>query len=410
MDESNMYQSDENIETIMDVEFPEDHDQLLYKDYDNISETHSPYEYSQYSLKDESLVIVEDDDSSSNEIYSEDIGIKVRNKFNRSTSDGMTEQLPDFDKIEDNADEIEIYDQQVPIKTCGMTSITVNSQTNEKKNDYLHLEKRIPKTIMSNVKLSPPIISKPIKKLPSISIASTNSAIKPTTKLTMLHSKSLTSFSKPKQGIYVIPPSKLNYMIRKRDSLDSLPESINQNTNSIVSTSKSLLSHETKKVSKFIARMQKLPGGKYRMLPTEGRVPCNLENLFKRNSHFIKHKMIQSSFSNQDTANKSFTNVGNPSLYSQVVQQNKQVSGNSFKNISKTIDFSNRSRSNKFAPHTVTSINSIENHKNITIENGEIKLKTYGKPDVCASSSSGFIQLVPKSKSDNQSLSVNRYG
>lgn len=411
MDKINIYQPDENIETIMDVEYPEDHDKLLYKDYDNISESYSPYEYSHYSLKDESLVIIEDDDSNSNDTYSENMAIKVRNKLNRSTSAGTTEQHTDFDKIEDNADEIEISDQQVPIKACGMTSITVNSQINEKKKDYQSLEKLVPKTIMSNIKLNPPVISNPIKKLPSISIASAN--IKPATKVTMLHSKSHTSFPKSKQGIYVIPPSKLNYVIRKRDSLESLPESINQNTNSIVSTPKSLLSNETKRVSKFVARMQKLPGGKFRVLSGEGKVPCNLDNLLKRNSHFIKHKMAQSYFSNQDAANKNFTNVKNSSLYSHVVQQNRQVSGNSLKNISKNIDFGNRSRNNKFAPHTVTSKNLIENHKNITIENGEIKLKTYGKPDVSASTS-GFIQLVPKSKSmiqsDNQSLSVTRYG
>lgn len=427
MEENNICQSDENIETIMDVDSPEDHDTMFYKDYDDINETNSQYEFSRYSLNDESLVIVEDNDSSSNDIDNEDMEIKVRNKLYTSTSVGIINQHNTVnDKIEYNADEIS--DQQVPIKTCGMTSITVNSQINEGKKDYLNLEKiAIPKTNISNVKLNSPVLSNSIKKLPSISIASTNSVIKPITKVSMLHPKLNTtdinrhkSFSKPKQEIYVIPPGNMNYMIRRRDSNN---ESIEQNKNVIISTSKTVHSNETKKVSKFVARMQKLPDGKYKMVPTEGKVPLGLENLFKRNSHFIKHKMAQSTFFNQDIVGNNFINVDSLSVNSHQLantkktssfQHNRQVSsGNLFKNISKTIDFGNRSKDAKFVPHTATSKDATENHKNFIIENGEIKIMANGKPDICTSPS-GFIQLVPKSetmiKSDNQSLSVTRFG
>ncbi|VVC36175.1 Hypothetical protein CINCED_3A008865 [Cinara cedri] len=446
MEESDICQSDENIETIMDVDSPEDHNILLHKDYDDINETNSQYELSDYSINDESLVIVEDDDSSSNDMNSEDVEITVENKSNRSTIVGILKKHVN-DKIKNISDEIEISDQHVPIKPCGITSLAANKQINEKKKDYLNLEKIIiPKKNMSNVKLSSPVISNTIKKLPSISIASTNSVLKSTTKTAMLHPKLNTtevnchkSFSKPKQEILVIPPSNMNYIIRKRKSnsdsfksnssmiktFDMSPESVEQNTNLIISTPKTLQNNEAKKLSKFVARMHKLPDGKYRMVPTEGKVPIGLESLFKRNSHFIKHKMAQSSFLNKDIINKGFISVGKQSVNSQQlsntkktsnVQQNRQVSsGNLFKNISKTIDFSNGRKDKKFIPHTVTSKDLLENHKNFIIENGEIKIKTNGKPaDMCASSPSGFIQLKPKSESliqsDNQSHSISRYG
>lgn len=448
MEENNVFQCDENIETIMDVDSYEDHDALLYNGYDNMSETSSQYDLSQYSLDDESLMIVEDDENSSSSNSSNE-GLEIRKRLNESTSI----KIPEQNKTKDN-DEFEISDQQVPITKIGSTVINssknVNLSTQQNKTNTLNLEKiAIPKIDSSNVKVNPPIITNQVKKRPSISVVSTTSLMKPTSIVKLQPKSSITeigynkSFSKPKTSneseVYVVPNNSMNFMIKRGESknkslnsnsslssnvktLNSVTKSVEQSKNIIVTTSSITQSGNANKISKFVARMQKLPDGKYKMVPAQGKVPVGLENLFKRNSHFVKQKMESNSMANEHKID-DFIQIESSSMNSRqlinsnkikYLQKNPQVlsSKSTWNKMSKSIDFDDLNRDKNRIPHTITSKDTTENHTNIIIENGEVKVKTNGKKEmVCPSS--GFIKMPPKSESliqsDGQLLGVNRY-
>lgn len=446
MEENNGIQRDENVETIIDVDSYDD--TLLYDGYDNMSETSSQLDFTQYSVDDESLMIVEEDDNSdnNNEI------IEVRKRLNESTSN----RIPEQSKMEDNNGfEIEISDQRVPIKKKISTieinpSKNINLSIKQNKTDSLNLERiAIPKLSMSNVRLnSSPVISTQVNKRPSISVVSTSSLIKPTTTTAKFYPKSSMtevgynkSFSKPvstnESEIYVVPHNGLmKYMIRKVGSKtklgspnssssstvktqDTVIESVEQNRNINFTKPNVAQSGNTKKISKFVARMQKLPDGKYKMVPAQGKVPIGLEGLFKHNSHYIKQNIASSSTENNQKTS-DFIHIESSSVNSRQLansnetiyfQQSRQVLP-SKSTWHKSIDIGNGNRDKKCIPHTITSKDAIENHTNV-IQNGNAKIINNGNQDVVCTST-GFIQMPSKSESliplDGQSLNTNKYG
>lgn len=462
MEEDEDFQSDENIETILDVDSFEDQDTMLYNNYNNSSEASSQYEFSQYPSDDESLIVIDDDEEgnddngSTNSLSDSDENLKVRKKLNASTSIKIpARKIITADEIYDDT-EIEIFDQQVPIKRCIVptvvnTSTNANLSTRQVKNNFLNLEQiAIPKKNPFVSKLSPAVNSSHNKKS-SISIIPSASLMKPTNTISRLQPNLSfselnykKSFSKPnitpknesKSQVYVLPHNGMKYMLKNENSRELKSQSLKlypsmsaivkanntptelpkQKKNMFLSTSKVLPSGD--KMSKFVARVQKLPDGKYKMIPTKGKVPSGLEKFFKRNSHFVKQKMTSNSTSNEHTFS-NVIHVVKPSMspyqmtkHNEIrnFNQNRQVlSGKSSQvDISKPINFGNMNK-NKLIPHTATSKDAIENHRNIIAGNGEIILKTNRDK----STSSEFIQVSNSNflgQSDNQSLNNTKYG
>lgn len=435
MDKNNIFQSDENIETIMEVDSIEDQDTLLYNSNDDMRETSSQYDFSQYSLDDESLMIVEEDEDGS---FSDNSGYK-KEKSESFLSKISEQKNTVSDKIE-HTPEVMISDKQVPIKKIVSAVVINKSKTSNlpmrPKNDSLNLERiAIPKSDISNVKLNP-IISSQIKKTPSITIVS-SSSVKPAITKTRFQPKSsvtniscnksfsrpkpkfkIISSNKPKSGIYVLPQNGINYMIRtgepKNQSLKSnsatVTESAEQKQKTIV-TSKVPQRADNIKMNSFVARMQKLPSGKYKVIPAEGKVPVDLENVFKRNSHFVKQKMVGSPTISENKINDNFF-IGKPMNSHQFTntKETKQFNQNRLLSSGKSWNFGHVSKDKRFIPHTITSKDMIENRKNLLIEKREIKLNSKNHEI----KSSEFIQRLQRSESlnqsDGQSLNINKYG
>lgn len=341
------YESDENVETVMEVDSYEDNDEL-YNNYDNPSEISPHYDISQYTINDESLIIVEENEISSSDI-SDDEMLPVRKNIYKPHS--ITEQKKIVcSKIKDNID-FEMFDQQVPIKKKNASAVLINSPQKKnllrKPSDYLNLDKiAIPKSDNSTVKFTVPTIvsvSSQAIKSPSISIVSTSSITKPSTKTSlnntftrlkppfsineMGYNKNTSKMTKDynlassvdsTSEVYVVPPNSMNFMLPKISKVESkkpslksnssvssiakknnpVAKSVRQKKNSYM-TPKFTQNNLQKKESKFIAHMQELSDGKYKMVPAQGKVPHDLENLFKRNSHFVKQNISLNSIENQ---------------------------------------------------------------------------------------------------------------
>lgn len=464
MEEDEDFQSDENVETILDVDSFEDQDTMLYNNFNNSNETNSQYEFSQYSLDDESLLVIDDDadidniddGNSSSSLSDSDEHFKVRRKLNASTSIKIpARKMITTDEVDDDT-EIEIFDQQVPIKRCTVPTV-VNTSTNSNlttrpaKNDFLNLEQiAIPKKMSYVSKLCPLVNPSQNRKPKSVSVISSTSLIKPTNTISRLQPNSsfseisykqnfskpnITSINESKSEVYVLPHNGVKYVVKHDNSrgLKSQPfklcpissivktnntvaESSKQKKKIILSSAKVLPNSDTNRISKFVARMQKLPDGKYKMIPAEGKVPIGLEKLFKRNSHFVKQKTgstpNEHSFSN-------FIHVVKPSMSPyQMTKHNENrnfnqnrlvLSGKSSQaDISKSINFSNVNKNNKLIPHTATSKDAVENNRNIAGNSGTI-LKT----NKDTRTSSGFIQVSSNLKSlvhSNNQLINTEYG
>lgn len=419
MDE-NIFQSDESIETIMEVDSIEDHDTLLYNSNDNMSETGSQFDYNQYS-GEESLMIIEDDEGS---LSDNSRCIKEKSESNLIKISEEKKSLSD--KFE-NPTEVPISDQQMPIKKKIVSAVILNTPKNvnlstRPKNDSLNLEKiAVPKQDISKVNLSP-IISRQIKKTPSITVVS--SSVKPTTThprilprppgITNINCNK--SFSRPKQdfkiissnepktGMYVLPQNGVNYMIRNGESnsqslksnSDTVLESAGGKQRIIVTSKVPQRANNNMKVTKFIARMQKLPGGTYKVLPAQGKVPVDLENVFKRNSHFVKQKT------------NNF--IGKSNIHTNINEINQFQSIRPI-STAKAWHFGNVSKDKRLIPHTITSKDLIENRKNILIEKREIKLNSNDNHEIKQSEYMVRQQMSESlNQSGGQSLSIDKYG
>lgn len=426
--ETNNVQTGKNIETIIDVDSFEDHNTVLYMSYDEISDTSSHYDLSQYQLDDESIITIDEDENSSlSEISNSGSGsIEIGSKQNQSNLNEISEQRTTVDSS------IKEINQQMSIKQKFVPSGLINTSTDRNlltrlnKNDLLNLEKiAIPQKNMYNGKHS--VLSCKIKKSPSISVISPTTIKKKLfpiiTKLQPIPNISEviynTNYYKQKQlktissnepnlGTCIIPHNSVNYYKVKKTKRVSEGNSLNYNSSTslgngmyttaetsqkkkklIAPLSKNKQNSSLKKKSKFIAQIQELPGGKYKMIPAQGKVPIGLRNVFKRNSHFIKQKI--------STNSDQYLNTKH-------VQQETQLpSRKSYK----LIDFGNSNKSS--VSHTDTSHNKIENYNNF-IDNGEIKTNSsYNKRRYISSN----LILSPKSKSlqsDDQQLSITEYG
>lgn len=450
-----MEESDENIETIMDSF--EDRDSLLYSGYDT-GETNFQCNLSRYSSHNESLMVIEDDDNDDDSLS--DISscgiIDLRNELNSPTSIDIPEQTTTvIDDSEDDSDsDVEIFEPLVQLKKNNVSGPTKNTNlfTRQKENNSLNVKKFfIPKHDASLVKFNPSVKSNQFK------IASTATVNRPKTTTTHLQPESSDnteivhkkSFLKPKQQlritsskeskseVYLVPHNGMNYMISKGiptkspllKSNSSLSPALKSHSTIIrpteqkkqfmVVSSKDALRGGNKEEPKFIARMQPLPGGKYKMVPDQGQVPINLESVFKRNPNFTKQKLATHPAPNGHKVGDIF-HIGNSYQLANIKEtrnfQHKIIDVPSVKSswskMSRTVEPSNASRNKKFIPHTVTSKDPIERNSKVSVQNGKVKINTNCHQKM--SSSPRCIQLSSNSESLKQSDSLpfshTRYG
>lgn len=235
MRENNVFQTGENIETIMEIDSVDDYDCIT-------SDTITQNYVSQYSLDGESLMVVEEveeyDAGSSS-----DFDYVKHNLSNKNISIGILEHENTVSGI------IELSDQQVTIKKSIMSKNEYLSLRDDD-NDSLNLENiAISKTDTPCIILNSPIISSQIEKTMSMSMAPTTSAVKPTTATAWFHSNSNitkinTLFSSPKQdlivtssnesnsGIFMIPHDCINYSTEEKIKYDnSTVQLINSSAN-----------------------------------------------------------------------------------------------------------------------------------------------------------------------------------
>lgn len=446
-----MEESDENIETIMDVDSFEDCDSLLYSGYDDTGETNFQCNLPQYSSHNESLMVIEDDDSLSD--ISSSGNIDVRNELNKPTSIKIPEQeIILSDDLEDDSDsDIEIFEPLVQLKKNIVSGATKNTNlfTRQKENNSLNVKKFF-KHNASLVKFNPSVKSNQFK------IASTATVNRPKTTTTHLQPESSgsteiglhKSFLKPKQQlrttssneskseVYLVPHNGMNYMISKgiptrspllKSNSSSSPtlkspstviRPTEQKKQIMVMSSKDALKDGNKEESKFIARMQPLPGGKYKMVPDQGQVPINLESVFKRNPNFTKQKLVKHPTPNEHKVSDIF-HIGN-SYQSANIKKTRQLqhktldipSLKSWSKMSRTVELNNASRNKNRITHTVTSKDPIERNSKMFAQNCEAKINTNCHQKM--SSSPRFIQLSSNSESLKQSdslpLSHTRHG
>ncbi|XP_022164017.1 uncharacterized protein LOC111029358 isoform X2 [Myzus persicae] len=452
-----MEESDENIETIMDVDSYNDRDSLLYSGYDDTRETSFQYDLPRYSLRNESLMVIEDDDDDvdDDDLLSDnsDCGIiDARKELNKRTSGKIPEEnIIVSDDSEDDSD-VEIYDEMVQIKENNVSGATKNTNlfTRQKENNSLNVKKYfVPKHNSSLVKFNPLIKSNQFK------IASTATADRPKTIITRLRPESLGNIEvgrkksclKPKQQlkitsskeseseVYFVPHNGMNYMISKRmptkpllKSNSSLSPTLktsgtvirpNEQTKQfMVMSSKDALKGKNKEDSKFISRMQPVSEGKYKMVTNQGQVPNSFESVFKRNHNFTKQKLATNPSPNGHKVD--YFHLGNPYKFANIKEtgnvQHKILDvpavKSSWSKMSRQNELSNESRNKKFIPHTVTSKDSIEKDSNIFVKNGEVKMNTNYHQKM--STSPRFIKLSSNSaslkQSDSLPLSCARYG
>lgn len=444
-----MEESDENIETIMDSF--EDCDSLLYSGYDT-GETNFQCNLSRYSSHNESLMVIEDDDDDSLSDISSSGIIDLRNELNSPTSINIPEQTTTvIDDSEDDSD-VEIFEPLARLKKNNVSGAIKNTNlfTRQKENNSLNVKKFfMPKHNASLVKSNPSVKSNQFK---IASIATVNRPKTTTTHLQpessgnteIVHKKSflkpkqqlrITSSKESKSEVYLVPHNGMNYMISKGiptkspllKSNSSLSPALKAHSTIIrpteqkkqfmIVSSKDALRGGNKGEPKFIARMQPLPGGKYKMVPDQGQVPINLESVFKRNPNFTKQKLATHPTPKGHKVSDIF-HIGNS--YQANIKETRNFqhkildvpSVKSWSKMSRTVEPSKASINKKFIPHTVTSKDPIERNSKVSVQNGKVKINTncYQK----MSSSPRCIQLSPNSESLKQSdslpLSHTRYG
>lgn len=441
--EENKNQSDENVETIMEVDsFVDDDDdvgeyEVLCNNYVSMSEA-SSHNISTYSLDDDTIMINEEDVASSSNDISSNI-FQVEKKINEPTSiEKSDEKSPVKNKIEENS-EVKITNQQIPIKRKTIPSIIASAS-----NSYsLNLKNNTVKKT-DGVKLNVPLlVSSQIHKTSPISNVTTTSVFKPTA-TTMLQPKSNISqmnyhesFSKKQKGLnispiesksnaYVNPHNSLNYIVQEVEegelskSLDTVTESINQKKTLVMTTSK-LAPSDFIKESKFVAQMQKLPDGKFKVLPSQGKVPPDLENVFRRNPQFVKQKAIQNFITNElklylvptrkSLVKSNQIQITSTNEMGNIQQRNMSKENFSQDKKSKASESVFINWEKKLIPYTSMSKNATVSHINTVAEKSHFNSKSKSKEESCISS--GFIQRSSNIESLIQPdgpLSITRYG
>lgn len=438
MDRNNIYKSDEDIDTVIDVDSFENHDKLLYSNYDTISDSSSHYDL---SLDNDSPITIEEDDD---EILLSEASscesIEIKKKSNKLCNlNKSTEQRKRASNSFVGVEEVELFDQQVPIKKKCVPAVLISTSKQENvsvrqgKNNLLNLEKiAIPKTKLSNVKLNPSIFSSQIKKK-SISFVPTATIVKSTIPITKLQSGSnataigcnignvKSSFCESKSNSYIVPHNGVNYLIKKTKeeskhnlsnkstsstvkSIDTAAKLVRQKEKIIISP-KTTQNVQQKNNSEFVARVEKLPGGKFKMVPAQGKVPIGLQNIFRRNAQFIKQKVPTGSragINNDVIVQKSSENIhltSNPHSG----QQKRQILPKKF-----SISM-NREKKRAFQPITIRR-NTIKYHYN-HIDDDTIQMQLENRESHVLTN---FIHHSSKSDSltqlDDQSLVINNFG
>jgi len=435
-----MEESDENIETIMDVDSFDDSDSLLYSGYDDTSETNLQYNLSLYSLHNESLMVIEDDDDSLSDISNNGI-IDVKEELNKTTSIKIPEQHIIVSDDSENDSDIEIYDEMVQIKKNIVSSATKNTNilTRRKENNSLNVKKLFtPKHNTSLVKFNRLVKSNQLKMASTATVnrpKTTTSHLKPESlsNTDLSHNKSclkpkqqlkIGSSKESKSEVYLVPHNSMNYMISKRIPKSPLLKSNfsisptkasstvirpnEQKKQFMVMSSKDALRGENKEKSKFIARMQPLTGGKYKMVPDHEQVSNSSENVFKRNLNSTKQKLATNPSPNGHKIDDFFHMEKSYKLANIKETRNFQhkkldvpSKKSSWSKMSRTVELGNVSKNKKFIPHTVTSKDPI-----VKIQNTNCHKKM--------SSSPRFNQLSSNSESlkqsDSLALNHTRYG
>jgi len=444
-----MEESDENIETIMDVDSSENCDSLLNSGYDDTGETNLQCDLPRYTSHNESLMVIEDDDSLSDISCSENID--VRDELNKQTSIKTPEQeIIVSDDLDDSDSDIEIFEPLVQLETNIASGATKNTNlfTRQKENNSVNV-KKVFKHNASLVKFNPSVKSNQFK------ISSTATVHRPKTTTKHLQRESsgnteidlnksflrqkqqlkITSSNETKSEVYLVPHNGMNYMISKgiptRNPLlksnssssatlkapSTVIRPTEQKNQCMLMSSKDALRGGNKE--EFLARMRPLPGGKYKMVPDKGQVPINLESVIKPNSNFTKQKFSTHLTPNEHKISDIF-HIGNSYQLANVKEtrqfQHKTLDVPSVKSswskMSKIVELGNASRNKKFPTHTVTSKDPIERNSKMFVKNCEVKINKNCHQKM--SSSPRFIQISSNSKSLKQSdslpLSQTRYG
>jgi len=286
--------------------------------------------------------------------------------------------------------------QQVPLNHLAVINTSnSNSPIPHNTNNILNLNKIIlAKTnVLSNVKLCP-ISSNQIQQIPSLAIVNNTPFVRLQPKPSNTSNTNNNNNSpKPNQdlssGVVVVPCTGMKYVLKKIPIIESktdllkIPNTsvvkpLNTENESVEKKQKLIL---PKKIPNFIARVQKLPNGNYKMVPGQGEIPVGFENFF--NKTFIKHKIPVNPSPNKQDINPSI-NAKNTTLKSfqfttkeiKFIQPNKlsSLGKSSCDNIS--TDYVTMKKNIKLIPHTITSKDCIENQQDFTIETQTNKANT----------------------------------
>lgn len=405
MEEQDGFESDENLEFVIELDDDsfENDDTLLYNSCDNMSATSSPFNLSQYSFDDEPQVLTmnnhdndDDEDDNDNDFNDDD-----HNENNDDDGDSLSSYISSCESIDIKNDinkdnyEIKISEQALEkkkVSTAVNTSINKTLNAKQKKSDSLNLNRiNTPKTNTSIHNFNSSLISDQKKKKNSLT------SEKPITKELPCQSSideinCNESFSNPEQGleielpedlnpdVYVISHNNVNYVVNKNDltnknllqllSSGSPDVPIKQSTPPSSKVKQNVIK---KRVPKAIPRMQKLPNGKYKMVPPHVKDPVDFVSLRR-----------SPKFDDEDQNKISLLDAH---------KQNKQVSPEKpSRDIS--IDFIDKKNKKKPIPHTATSRDVIKHHDPIPSEDNDINLKSEEK---CMLSK--CIQPSPNSRS-----------
>ncbi|XP_050435903.1 uncharacterized protein LOC126842792 [Adelges cooleyi] len=448
MDNAN--ESDENVETIMEVDEFDDNEDTYYE---NMSECSLQSENYQYAVDEESMVIVEEDDISSHSSSNSEL-LEIEDRPSVSSVKNSSDFNPimcDSTAVNFNSSGMHIVTKKIMPYT-SVSDIPTCSTMSYDKSGSLDLEKiAVPKkTDVSNIKFnSRSTSSSKFNNTPLISFVSAPCVPKSTTMPRLLkpklelESNSNKYFTKTTQELkkissndsktemYVVPHNGVNYMIRKVEknklgqtispsiktsfstlknvnkSLQSTVNATNQKRKLIINTSNSQIDKK-----KFVARMEKLPDGKYKMVPAQGNIPGNLENLFKRNSNFVKQKIAQSTAASELKVG-GFVQMNQTTMNSMNLKpdtnirpyRKHQQSGTSWVNVSQSNDDIEIECLDEETSLPTTSSNDFSSNDS---ENNPVQ----DVKDVCLP---GFIRISPNSLDtkvplDSHSLSIAKYG
>lgn len=435
--EKNMEKSDENIKIIEDVDSFEDRDSLLYSGYDNTSETDFQCDLSQYSLDNESLMVIEDDDDDNGDSLSDVSNCEIideSKELNISTSVKIPEQKntvnDDFEDDSGDDSDAKIYKQTIVINK-KIVSSAATKNTKQKENNSLNVKNLfISKDDSSFSELNPLVKSNQIKltsvatiknwKTKSLDLQPDLSSNK---KFGHKDIYKLTSSKDSTSNVFIIPHNGMSYMLTKKrpdrnSSMKSLSSTLKtpsiivkpnkQNKQYTVMSS----SFERKEESNSVARMQQRRSEKCKMVLDQEQVPIHFESVFKRNSNFIKQKVATNPTLNGHKVGDffhrgnsyQFVNTKETKNVQRKILPTASSMKSSWNRISKTIDLTNEIKNKKFIPHTVTSKDSIEKNSSSFIK----KSNTYCQKRSPSRSplTTGIIDL----SSDSPPLSSSGYG